>query len=43
MSKATTAEGSTTGVEGDQCPNCGAVVANVQGIADCTTCRWTAD
>jgi len=43
MSRATTAERSTGAVEGDQCPNCGDALANVQGIADCITCRFTAD
>jgi hypothetical protein len=43
MSKAITAGVASESVEGDRCPNCGDVVANVQGIADCTTCVWTAD
>ncbi len=44
MSKAITADPTeTTTATDDTCPSCGATLANVQGIADCVGCSFSAD
>jgi len=29
-------------VGGEECPNCGTLAANVQGVATCPRCGWIA-
>lgn len=44
MSKAITADPSATTAPAEHtCPDCGATLANVQGIEDCVDCRYSAE
>ena len=44
MSKAITADPTDTAAPAnDSCPDCGAALANVQGIDACVGCRYTED
>jgi len=41
MTIATAAGTTHDELDSETCPNCGATVANVQGLTDCTDCTWT--